>query len=78
MAVKLLAHCETVTLLVDNFTCLLDLGPDHPPSPSGFLRLVKGTRLRQLKIVHPDRWGSEIVIRHCRSPMVVMVEDTKP
>lgn len=56
MAVKLLEHCETVTLLVED-ECLLDLGPDHPPSPSGFLRLLKGTRLRQLtvKLVDPDR-----------------------
>ena len=54
MAAKLLAHCETVTLPVD-IECLLDLGPDHPPSPSGFMRLLKGTRLRQLKIVDPDR-----------------------
>ncbi len=74
MAVKLSTHCETVTLLLedDNF---LDVGPDHPPSPSGFLRLLKGTRLRQLtvKLVHPLRWGSEIIVRRCDSLMVVII-----
>ena len=58
VAVKLLAHCETVTVLVDG-SCLLDLGPDHPPSPYGLLRLLKGTRLRQLtvELLNPVRWG---------------------
>ena len=59
MAVKLFAHCETVTVLVDG-SCLLDLGPDHAPSPYGLLRLLKGTRLRQLtlELLNPVRWGS--------------------
>ncbi len=70
MAVKLLKHCETVTLLVEDES-LLDLGPDHPPSPSGFLRLLKGTKLRQLtvKLVDPDRWSFTAqvsgVVTHC-------------
>ena len=56
MAVRLFEHCETVTLLVEGMY-RLDLGPDHLPSPSVFLRLLKGTRLRQLKMVIPVRWG---------------------
>ena len=74
MAVKLLACCETGTLLVDRFRCLLDLGPDHQPSPSGFLRLVDGTRLKQLtvKLVDPLRWGSDTIVRRCHSLMGVM------
>ena len=59
-----MAHCETVTLLGDKRRCLLDLGPDHLPSPSGFLRLLDGTRLRRLtvKLDDLDRWGSGIIV----------------
>ena len=50
MAVKLFAHCETVKLLTAD-AYVLDLGPDHPPTPAGFLRLLTDTRLRQLKLI---------------------------
>ena len=45
-------------MLVDG-SCLLDLGPDHSPSPYGLLRLLRGTRLRQLtvELLNPVRWG---------------------
>ena len=70
MAVKLFAHCETVTVLVDG-SCLLDLGPDHSPSPYGLLHLLKGTRIRQLtvELLNPVRWGSvswSVTVNHLR------------
>ena len=71
VAVKLLAHCETVTLLVDD-SYVLDLGPDHSPSPAGFLRLLKGTKLKQLKLIASHRWGSELIVRRRHSLMVVL------
>ena len=76
MAVKLFEHCETVTLFLDDLY-RLDLGPDHLPSPSVFLRLLKGTRLRQLKLVDPARWASEIIVRRCHSLMLVMDASTE-
>ena len=76
MAVKLFEHCETVTLFVDDMY-RLDLGPDHLPSPSVFLRLLKGTRLRQLKMVIPVRGGSETIIRCCHSQMPAMNASTE-
>ena len=56
MAVKLFQHYEAVTLCMDDFYTL-DLGPDHLPSPSGFLRLLRGTKLRQLKMAYCPKWG---------------------
>ena len=75
MAVKLFAHCETVLPTANAY--VLDLGPDHPPSPAGFLRLLTDTRLRQLKLIDPARWGSEIIVRRCHSPMVSLVVSTE-
>ena len=76
MAVKLFAHCETVKLLTAD-AYVLDLGPDHPPTPAGFLRLLTDTRLRQLKLIDPDRWGSEITVRRYHSLMVSLDVNTK-
>ena len=78
VAVKVFAHCETVTVLVDG-SCLLDLGPDHSPSPHGLLRLLKGTRLRQLtvELLNPVRWAPRLVASCCQSMVVVMGSHTE-
>ena len=55
VAVKLLAHCEKVTLLVED-AYVLDLGSDHLPSAAGFLRLLTDTRLKQLELIDHYRW----------------------
>ena len=69
-------HFETVTLVVEDHY-LLGLDPDQLPSLAGFLRLLSGTKLMQLSLESPLRWGSVVIVRRCHSLIVVVHANTE-